>query len=523
MPIQRSEAKTKTVRKALRDVSNNYGVSNYGGRRCSKIMTNTATKKFMEKEQMPARVQEVEKDDNDDALDRLLLVKTDLSALVNQIDELVVQAVKFKSKGEEGRKEVESFARVLSEIVSSLKPWVPRFQKVISIGFLESVNQSRNSPASQTVSAVNEVETEIVKSPDNSNQNLLISPSPLVSWRADCTIDRGRQMFLLTPLPISKSLSSKHPDPPKSILNRVTSDTPMKIPALNSVSIAKTHDLHEEVDLKPTPGKPTDLAESKTSSTLKGRSDSPQMLLKGNCAAVVMTPCLKRSPPKSCVLLKAITQSSHAGRFEARKSTPFPVGLKNYSDSESSSGSEASEGLAYKYPELLGIQHIYKSAVKKKYVEDSPDWFGSPPKTCVLLEPCDDQVFKNDTAGATTTYTTNCHLTLPQTGRDRNNQTNVTNLKGVDSHDVGQQAKTTRLRESLGRKFSLVESTPTWKEPQSTSKRGKRPGENTLKKELWTKFEAASTSTNVIRFNVCATSRNGFLDRLEEASSDGES
>ncbi|KAF4362144.1 hypothetical protein F8388_023996 [Cannabis sativa] len=391
MPIQRSEAKTKTVRKALRDVSNNYG----GGRRCSKIMTTTVTKKKVEKEQLPARVQEVEKDGNDDALDRLLLVQTDLTALVNQIDELVVQAFKFKSNDEEGRKEVESFTRVLSEIVSSLKPWVPRFQKVISTGSLETVNQSRNSLASQAVSAVNEIENEV---------------------------DKGRQMFLVTPLPFSKSMSSMYPDPPKSSLKKVTLDTPVKILPLNSECKAKTHDLHEEVDLKPTPG---------------------------NCGAVVMTPCIKRSPPKSCVLLKAIAESSHAGRFEARKSTPFPVGLMNYSDSESSSGSEASEVLAYKYPELLG----------------------------------------------------------------------------VDSHDVGQQAKTTRLQaENLGRNFSLVESTPTWMEPpQSTSKRGKHPGENTLKKELWTKFEAASTSTDKFSLSVRATSRNGFLDLLEEASFDGES
>ncbi|KAF4399204.1 hypothetical protein G4B88_022287 [Cannabis sativa] len=518
MPIQRSEAKTKTVRKALRDVSNNYG----GGRRCSKIMTTTVTKKKVEKEQLPARVQEVEKDGNDDALDRLLLVQTDLTALVNQIDELVVQAFKFKSNDEEGRKEVESFTRVLSEIVSSLKPWVPRFQKVISTGSLETVNQSRNSLASQAVSAVNEIENEVDKSPDNTNENLLISPSPLVSWRADCTIDRGRQMFLVTPLPFSKSMSSMYPDPPKSSLKKVTLDTPVKILPLNSECKAKTHDLHEEVDLKPTPGKITDLVETKTSSTLKGSSDSPQMLLKGNCGAVVMTPCIKRSPPKSCVLLKAIAESSHAGRFEARKSTPFPVGLMNYSDSESSSGSEASEVLAYKYPELLGIQHSYKSAVKKKFLKDSPDWFGSPPKTCVLLEPCDDQVFENNTATAAATTSTNCPLTLPQTGHILNNEMNVT-TQGVDSHDVGQQAKTTRLQENLGRNFSLVESTLTWMEPpQSTSKRGKHPGENTLKKELWTKFEAASTSTDKFSLSVRATSRNGFLDLLEEASFDGE-
>jgi hypothetical protein len=36
-----------------------------------------------------------------------------------------------------------------------------------------------------------------------------------------------------------------------------------------------------------------------------------------------------------------------------------------------------------------------------------------------------------------------------------------------------------------------IESTPLWKESESTIRTGKRPGENTLKKELWTKFEAS--------------------------------
>jgi len=64
-----------------------------------------------------------------------------------------------------------------------------------------------------------------------------------------------------------------------------------------------------------------------------------------------------------------------------------------------------------------------------------------------------------------------------------------------------------------------IESTPLWKESESTIRTGKRPGENTLKKELWTKFEAASTYG--FRLNASAfqgTAKKGFLDMLEEAS-----
>ena len=70
----------------------------------------------------------------------------------------------------------------------------------------------------------------------------------------------------------------------------------------------------------------------------------------------------------------------------------------------------------------------------------------------------------------------------------------------------------------------LVESTPMWEEPESTVRTGKRPGENTLKKELWTKFEAASSYG--LRSNVSAlqrTAQKGFLDLLDEVSCDGES
>ena len=59
------------------------------------------------------------------------------------------------------------------------------------------------------------------------------------------------------------------------------------------------------------------------------------------------------------------------------------------------------------------------------------------------------------------------------------------------------------------------------KEPESTFRTGKRPGENTLKKELWTKFEAASSHGTHFNFSVLQeTAQKGFLDRLEEVSCD---
>ncbi|XP_020414563.1 uncharacterized protein LOC109947807 [Prunus persica] len=71
------------------------------------------------------------------------------------------------------------------------------------------------------------------------------------------------------------------------------------------------------------------------------------------------------------------------------------------------------------------------------------------------------------------------------------------------------------LQEPVGGRLALIGSTPIWKEAESVVRTGKRPGENTLKRELWTKFEAASS--NELLFNDFVTHK-GFLDRLDEVS-----
>lgn len=57
------------------------------------------------------------------------------------------------------------------------------------------------------------------------------------------------------------------------------------------------------------------------------------------------------------------------------------------------------------------------------------------------------------------------------------------------------------------------------KAPMSSMRMGKHPGENTLKKELWMKFEAVSSLD--FRFNgslVQDSTKKGFLDALDEVS-----
>lgn len=290
--------------------------------------------------------------------------------------------------------------------------------------------------ASESNSLVNDAENNVIDSPNDAEVQDLISPSPLVSWRAGCNIERGRQLFLLTPLPISKSLSSKHVEYSKSVLSGLTSGMlkgaqPCFIacedlneslledngiePSVGEPSGSDLATLGENMlecnGIEPSVGKPSgsdltkwgenlregngvepsvvepsgsDLTTQVGTTHKRGFASTP-LLSKRNCSMLVMTPCLKMSPPKSCVLLEPISESSHKDK-RLYKATPFPVGVHDYS-----SGSDDSDGLGLKYPELLGIQQAHKSEIRKKKVEASPDWFMSPPKTCVLLEPSDSQ------------------------------------------------------------------------------------------------------------------------------------
>ncbi|KAK5826842.1 uncharacterized protein LOC108459651 [Gossypium arboreum] len=471
--MQRSKSKAKSTRKPLRDLSNN-----------------NSTKNFLSKSEFPKK-KLIDKDDNNNrnhaSLDRLLLLQSDLSSLLRQIDELVAQAFKLKATKLE-TKEIESFANVISGMLSSLKPWVPRFQKALSSpSGVECEDKSGECLGTEVVPFVNvnvnENECFDVGNPEEeSTLDSLISPSPLVSWRAaaECNVERGRQLFLLTPLPMSKALSSKMRDSSKSVFQRVTSKSMVELPFINFHE-DENDDLLEGVAINQTPIKPS---HSVVVSSAAFSNTEHSML-------VMTTPCLKMSPPKSCVLLEPIHESLPRDNDRVRKSTPFPRGINN-GELYDSSGSEASEDLTSKYPELLGIQRTLKSEFEKKELDSSPMWLFSPPKSCILLEPPDEKSLHN--------VATDHNL----------------------SSAINQQNKIIN-QENTRNNTALVENTPMWNEPESTVRTGKRAGESTLKKELWTKFEAVSTFG--LRYNASAiqrTARKGFLDMLDEASCDDD-
>lgn len=215
---------------------------------------------------------------------------------------------------------------------------------------------------------------------ESPQETKLVSPSPLVSWRADCTVDRGRQMFMLTPLPLSKSFLSSKPNQPQ-----LKSD-------FDELASSNNSSLLYSFAMKPTPLKPalSLVSEEATNNEEFELISSPK---RDTSMLVMMTPGLKMSPLKSCVLLEPISEIGRVGNDKVRKSTPYPVGV-HYSDSEDSESSDrddASRGLALKYPELMGIKWVPKSRVGKKNVEASPVWLTSPPKTCVLLGTPDEK------------------------------------------------------------------------------------------------------------------------------------
>lgn len=113
---------------------------------------------------------------------------------------------------------------------------------------------------------------------------------------------------------------------------------------------------------------------------------------------------------------------------------------------------------------VFGVQLLPGFANRRKEVCETLDWFLSPPKTCKLLETSDEKP-------------------LPTTPHG-----------------------------------SLLLSAPFWKDLESTQK-GKLPGETTLKRELWTKFEAASS--NHLRFDASIFRKEeneGFLHKLDEVA-----
>ncbi|KAI3786131.1 hypothetical protein L1987_45262 [Smallanthus sonchifolius] len=487
MPITGGKSKSRAKRKPLRDVSN-------GALKLS--VTHSVMKKFnpQPQQQEPATTcgGGGGGGGSADPLDRLLLVHSDLSSLIHKIDELVVQALEKKVSNE---KEIESFAHVLQEMQNSLKPWVSRFQNILPARVIGSNSQLETSLASMKITpSINEETSKNLVSPYVDKFDFLVSPSPLVSWRADCAADGGRNLFLLTPLPKRTPFSSRLKKSSKSVFEKLTSDVTVRPvrPVADNFNIAidekTTVDMTSDATVRPAGPVADNISIAiNEKTTVENVFSSPEKVVRRNDSIIVSTPYMKMSPPKSCMLLEP--SSEWCNKINGTKKRPLdPVGGGS-GDSDPSSCQLPSGHLALKYPELFGIRPACKMGNARKVVEASPNWcmLMSPPKTCVLLEPSDDDQIKDV----------------------------ETKLK----KDVG-------IASVVSCKEAVIDSTPMCKDLDTTILKGKRAGENTLKKELWTRFEAATahgfhfkSSFDQENGNDSGTNK-GFMDLLEEASCD---
>ncbi|GAB4850296.1 hypothetical protein Ancab_029596 [Ancistrocladus abbreviatus] len=238
-------------------------------------------------------------------------------------------------------------------MLSSLKPWVPRFQKVLSVSSAECDNQLRQSFVSRIDNFFNEDADHGDESPEPSKLESLVSPSPLVSWRAaGCSFEQNKHLFLLTPLPRpGKSMAKGHPT--EALSKTMTSEK------ARAYSLLVDDDKDDVLDLltkSTSESLPNSVAKDEENTDL-GFLSPPKFPIK-DYSMIVITPFLKVSPPKSCALLEPNCEFPRRNFDKLHKSTPFPVGKQNMSESPDSetSSSVPSDSLCLKYTTLFGIK-----------------------------------------------------------------------------------------------------------------------------------------------------------------------
>ncbi|PAN18449.1 hypothetical protein PAHAL_3G202600 [Panicum hallii] len=430
----------------------------------------------------------------DAALDRLLLARSDLAGIVSQIDELISDALRCQTVSERGKQEIESFNGFLSDTNYSFKQWFSRLKQALETGPEKTENVSKHTlgTCSDSVakgdsklicSSSNLPDTDPVATPCSNftEADMIVSPSPLVSWRTGaCIVDSGKQLFLLTPLPKTKACSSRCPTS-KTQMKTASCMDQLNLPSLpvSKLTISDDH---------PDPEQGMKAKEARTSTimaphvstankcSLEDRLCSPCTLSIQKSMRTLPRSCLKTALSSKQQLFSPIPEGSRKGDIDSNG--------PSQGDRRSESSDEVSKDLASRY-DIYGLKQSTKSTYCRREAEDALQWYLSPLKTCVLMDPSDDKP-------------------LPTPARS--------NMKG--KHDVQDdkpiQTPAVHSKALLG--------TP-WKGLESTNLKGRQAGETTLKKELWTRFEAAST--NELHFDNSLFQKidgKRFLDMLEEAS-----
>ncbi|KAG2626195.1 uncharacterized protein LOC120698024 isoform X2 [Panicum virgatum] len=430
--------------------------------------------------------------DADAALDRLLRARSDLAGIVSQIDRLISDALRYQTVSQRGKQEIQSFNGFLSETNYSLKQWSSRLKKALETGPENTENVSKHNPGtcSDSVakrdgklicSSSNLPDTDPVASPCSNftEADMTVSPSPLVSWRTGaCMVDSGKQLFLLTPLPKTKACSSRCPTT-KTQMKIASSMDQLDLPSLPVWKLTISDDDRPDQGVK--------VKEARTGTIM-----TPHVSTENKCSLEDMlcsprTFSIQKSMgalPRSC--LKTTLSSKH------QLFSPIPEGSRkedidsngpSQGDKRSESSDEVSKDLASRY-DIYGLQQSTKSTYRRREDEDALQWYLSPLKTCVLMDPQDAKP-------------------LPTPARS--------NTKGIYNvpDDKPIQTPAVHSKALLGTH---------WKDLESTNLKERQAGETTLKKELWTRFEAAST--NELHLDKSLFQKmdgKRFLDMLEEA------
>ncbi|CAM0954395.1 unnamed protein product [Alopecurus aequalis] len=451
------------------------------------------------------------------ALDRLLLASSDLAGLVSQIDELVSSALNCQKISRRGEQEIESFSAFLSDTNSSLKQWSSRLKQALAASPARTENAPkqpvevfpksaakgtgqlfRSSSILPQAGPTTSPSHNLVRSSTNLPEtDLIVSPSPLVSWRTgSCMVESGKQLFLLTPLPKTKACSSRCPRSSKTQSKATTSMDELNLPNLPvwklTISDDNRPDLEQSVKAK------------------EAKKDSSEDSLFSPFSFSIQKS--RRALPSPCPMT-ALRGKGHV--FSPISEGSSKDGILSAGPAESDKPSAASDDtlsdekdLASRYPDLYGFNLPAGDIRRRREADEALDWFLSPLKTCVLMDPSptDDKPIP---------------VPIPATIPAKDDKSLIgTPWKGLESNKLKgrQELSDENPIQTPAVQSKALFGTP-WKGLESTNLKGRHAGETTLKKELWTRFEAVSTDD--LHFDKSVFHKSDgrrFIDMLEEES-----
>uniref|UniRef100_A0A452ZMS8 DUF3741 domain-containing protein n=1 Tax=Aegilops tauschii subsp. strangulata TaxID=200361 RepID=A0A452ZMS8_AEGTS len=370
--------------------------------------------------------------------------------------------------------------------------------------------------------------------------DLIVSPSPLVSWRTGaCMVDSGKQLFLLTPLPKSKARSSMCPRSSKAQLRTTASMDELNFPDLPvwklTISDDNSPDLEQSVKGKEArAGVATPYPSKAKKSSSEDNLFSPfSFSIQKSRRAPLPTPCLKTALRGKQHVFSPISEGSSKDDILSAGPTESDKPPSGSSDEMLSDEKD----LASRYPDLYGFNQPTGDRRRKKEADVALDWFLSPLKTCVLMDPSptDDKpvpVPAKDNKSLIESPWEGWESNNNLEGRRKLSDCNPiqtlsvhskavvgTPRKGLESNNLKgkQELPDDKLIQTPAVHSRALVGTP-WKGLESTNLKGRHAGETTLKKELWARFEAVSTNElHLDRSVFQKQDGRRFIDMLEEA------